>query len=59
MRSAENTSGIDGARVAASALAEIDTATRRESRNDVGRRYGAEQVPKPGCGEEAHDAHER
>ena len=55
---AEDTGGVHGAGVAAAALPKVDASTGHDPRREVGRRYGAEQVPETCGGEEADDAHE-
>ena len=55
---AEHSPRVDGSRVAASGRAEVHAPSRRHARHDVGRRYGAEEVPGTGGDEEADGPHE-
>lgn len=55
---AEDAGCIHRAGIAAPASSQVDTITGPSARDEVGRGYGAEEVPEAGCGEEADDAHE-
>jgi hypothetical protein len=53
----ENTHGVEASRIPRPRAADVDSASRRESRRDVCRRYGAEEVSGPEGGKEAGAAH--
>ena len=57
-RRTEDSPGVDGSRVTASRRTQVHTTARREPRDEVGRGYGAEEVPGKGGDEESDGPHE-
>ena len=57
-RRTEDSPGVDGSRVTASRRTQVHTAACREPRDEVGRGYGAEEVPGKGGDEESDGPHE-
>ena len=54
----EDAGRVHRAWVPAPTASEVDASAGRRARREIGRRYGPEEVPDAGCGEEADDAHD-